>query len=294
MPLGPSTVDPLRPSAEEALAAWARRVRANREQVDRVREVDDGPDCYAPIASIFRADPRRVDDPVLAILRSLVEDGETWLDIGAGGGRYALPIALAARDVIAVEPSDGMRAVLREGIVEHGIPNVRVVEARWPSDEPVQADVALIAHVGYDVEMLGPFLDAMEAAARRRCVAVLFQRHALWTIEQLWPAVHGVARASLPALPEFLALQLARRRVFDVRLVEQAPPSYESPGQALAFARRQTWVRPDGVKDRRLQALVADRLRERDGRYAFTWQPLTIGIVTWAPARDGDDDATAR
>ncbi len=39
-------------------AAWAARVRANREQVDRVREVPDGADFYAPVTGLFRADPR--------------------------------------------------------------------------------------------------------------------------------------------------------------------------------------------------------------------------------------------
>ena len=73
--------------------AWAARVRANREQVDRVREVPDGADFYAPVTGLFRADPRRTDEPALEVLRGLVRPGETWLDIGAGAGRYALPIA---------------------------------------------------------------------------------------------------------------------------------------------------------------------------------------------------------
>ena len=74
--------------------AWAARVRANAEQVDRFREVPDGADFYAPVTGLFRADPRRTDEPVLDALLRSIEPGETWLDIGAGAGRYALPIAL--------------------------------------------------------------------------------------------------------------------------------------------------------------------------------------------------------
>ena len=51
----------------------------------------------------------------------------------------------------------------------------------------------------------------------------------------------------------------------------------------LQFARVQTWVRPDGDKDRRLQALLRERLSERDGRLAFDWTPLPLGVVTWPP-----------
>ena len=38
---------------------------------------------------------------LLDILLSLARPGETWLDIGAGAGRYALPLALHVREVIA-------------------------------------------------------------------------------------------------------------------------------------------------------------------------------------------------
>ena len=52
-------------------AAWAARVRANAEQVDRFREVPDGTDFYAPVTGLFRADPTRTDEPALdALLRA--------------------------------------------------------------------------------------------------------------------------------------------------------------------------------------------------------------------------------
>jgi len=184
--------------ADLAVAAWSAQVRANREQVDRVREVGDG-DFYASTSSLFVADPRRADadDPTLAALRGLVQPGERWLDIGAGAGRYALPIALAvgpAGEVVAVEASASMLAGLRAGMADHGIANVRIVEGRWPAvaaeiraslkdgaRPPVDGarppvDATLIAHVGYDIEEIGPFLDAMEAAADRLCVAILMDR----------------------------------------------------------------------------------------------------------------------
>ena len=76
-------------------ASWAARVRANAEQVDRFREVPDGTDFYAPVTGLFRADPTRTDEPALDALLRLVRPGERWLDIGAGAGRYALPLARA-------------------------------------------------------------------------------------------------------------------------------------------------------------------------------------------------------
>ena len=118
-------------SADRLEAAWAERVRENRDQAERFRETES-PDFYAPVSSLFVADPRRTDEPALAALLATATDDQVWLDIGSGAGRYALPLALVVREVIAVEPSAGMRGALRTGMGEHGISNVRVVAGAWP------------------------------------------------------------------------------------------------------------------------------------------------------------------
>lgn len=284
--------------ATEALADWAARVRRNREQAERVRRAEpEGGDFYAPVASWFRADPRREGDAVLDALRALVRADETVLDIGAGGGRYALPLALHARAAIAVEPSGGMRAVLREGMAAHGVANVRVVAERWPCAAPPAADVALIAHVGYDVEAIGPFLDAMEAAASRLCVAVLFSRPPPSRADPFWEAIHGEPREPLPALPQFLALQRARGRRCETRSVDAGAPLWDGVEDALRFLRQQLGVAPDGPADARLRELLPRHARiGADGRVEFARDAGALGVVSWEPgasARRGRTSARA-
>ncbi|HET9614110.1 MAG TPA: methyltransferase domain-containing protein, partial [Candidatus Limnocylindrales bacterium] len=201
-------------TAAELEAAWAERVRENRAQVDRVREVPDR-DFYAPVSSLFVADPRRTGEEALEALLALTMPGDRWLDIGAGAGRYALPLALEVAEVIAVEPSASMRNALRTGKAEHGLANLRIVAGAWPDalaelGEPPVADVGFIAHVGYDIEHIGPFLDAMERAARNRCLAMLTDRSPASVADPFWPLVHGEERVALPALPDLLELLLAR------------------------------------------------------------------------------------
>ena len=259
-------------------------MRADREQVERLREVDDPADFYAPVAERFRLDPRRTDDATLEVLRSLADSEETWLDIGAGGGRFALPIALLVREVICVEPSSGMVAVLRGGMRDSGIDNVRIVESRWPmATEAPTADVSLMAHVGYDIEDIGAFLDAAESSTRRVCVAVMGEA-AMTTVATLfWQPVHDEPRIRLPALPELLTLLLAMGRLPEVRLVDRLAPSFESLEALFAMARRQLWVRPESQKDRMLERLVRERAVQRDRRWSLGDQPARIGIVTWSP-----------
>jgi SAM-dependent methyltransferase len=280
--------NPLRANESEALAEWSRRVHANREQVNRFREVEDGTDFYGPIAARFEADPQRRDDLTLDVLLALAQPDETWLDVGAGGGRYALPLAMVVREVVALDPSAGMLEILRSSAAKHNISNVRIVQDRWPLAEPVarlgSIDVALIAHVGYDIADIGPFLQALEEVATSRCVAVMLDRPPAADANLYWPEIHGEERAALPALPEFLALQLARGRLCDVRIVPlgaSAPPDLD---HELAFARRQTWVRPGSAKDRQLEQLVRARRQARNGGSAAVSTPLRVGIVSWRPA----------
>jgi len=273
----------LRPTATEALNEWGRRVRANREQAERVREAAERADFYAPVAQVFAADPRRTDEPVLDLLRAMVQPGDKWLDIGAGGGRYSLPIALAAREVIAVEVSDAMLNVLREGAARNGIENVRVVQSRWPAAEPIEADVSLISHVGYDVEEIGPFLDAMEAATRRLCVAILLAESPAQVAARFWPQIHGEEREPLPALAEFLSLLLARGHFFDLKMLERPTQAYAAREAAATFFRQQLFIEPGGAKDQRLQSLLDAELEERDGRYGLLAGAIPLGLVTWKP-----------
>ena len=275
--------DLLRPSAAAALEAWVQRVSANREQAERVREGTPPRDFYAAIASDFRANPYRTDEPALDVLCGLVVPGETWLDIGAGGGRYALPLALRARTVTAIEPSDGMQRVLRDGMAEHGIRNVDIVTARWPMQAPPTADVALIAHLGYDIEEIGPFLDAMEASARRLCVAMLVTPSPPHPAEPFWPPIHGEPRIPLPGLAEFLVLLLARGHLFELRLLERAPLTHEDPEGPLRWLFQQLFIAPDTAKGRRLAALGRDAITCRGGRWALSWDPVPLGILTWRP-----------
>ena len=274
-------------------AAWAERVQANNDQVDRHREVPDASDFYAPVSSLFRADPTRTDEPALATLLDFVRPGETWLDIGAGAGRYALPIARALASsggsVVAVDPSTGMLEALREIAAAHAIGNVRTVEGRWPEPPVVDAagvaDVALIAHVSYDIAAIGPFVRAMEASARRLCVAVLMERQPSSIADVCWPPVWGEERVALPALPDLVELLRARGRRPVIERMEREPRRFDSRAALEGFLRRQLWVEDGSAADRRfIEALEPILVVDAEGRAGLRDQrPLPIGIVSWTP-----------
>ena len=275
-------------------ARWQARVVANKAQVDRVREVADGSDFYATVHKTFVADPARADDPVLQALLDIALPGERWLDVGAGAGRYALPIARRVGEVIAVDPSASMLGALSEGMAAHGVSNVAIHRGTWPPEDALRtvlgpdpvADVTLIAHVGYDIAEIEPFIDALEAAARRRCVAVLMEDSPASVAAPFWPPVHGEERVPLPALPEFVELVTARGTTPKVSRVHAERRRWADRAELLAFLRRQLWTSPGGPADERLVSAL-DQLTapERDGGLGIIGaRPLDIGIVTWTPA----------
>ena len=292
-------VDTAADLASVADLAWAGRVRRNREQVDRFREQPDGTDFYSAVSAIFLDDPDRTGDPVLDALRAHARPDDTWLDIGAGAGRYALPLARTVARVVAVDPSPSMLEALRESMRDHRIENLTAVEGRWPealeqgSDDlaaAVPADVSLIAHVGYDVEQIWPFVEAMERVTRRECLAVLMEGSPAMLAEPFWPEVHGERRIALPALPALVDLLAAHGRSPELRMLESRRRRWGNRSEIETYVRRQTWVAPGSAKDARMQALIDEWLVELpDGTVELSvTEPLQVGLVSWAAAAPAD------
>jgi hypothetical protein len=147
---------------------------------------------------------------------------------------------------------------------------------------PPSADVAFISHVGYDIEEIGPFLDAMEASARRLCVAVLLAEAPATMAAPAWPAIHGEERALLPALRDFLVLLLARGRLFELTLAgARMPATYAAIEDARPFVRQQLFIAEGGEKDAELARWLESR-RTPDG-IRLVDGPQAIGVVTWSP-----------
>ena len=269
----------LRPDPDALGAEWRDLVTAEREQTERLREWQE-PDYYRPVAQHFVEDPRRPGDEMLNELRSYCSSDVTWLDVGAGGGRNALPLALLSKQVIAIEPSQAMREVLSDVARDAGIDNVEVLPLRWPEgSDKVQVDYSLMAHVGYDIVEINPFLEALERSTRKRCFASMMAHAPSSGYETLWQEVHGEPRYTLPAMREFLHLLLARGAAPDVRIYARDVAPHE-PDDIRASARRRLWLTEGSEKDRKLQRLIDEEL-SRGTR--ILQRRLIVSLISWEP-----------
>ncbi len=285
--------------ADLVAARWAARVRANREQVERVREVPDGVDFYAPVSRLFRDDPDRTGDDVLETIAGYLRPDDVVLDVGAGAGRYALPLARRVREIVALDPSTAMLDALGADAATHGITNVRTVSGRWPLSRSdwlaaaVAPDVTLVAHLGYDVEWIGPFIDELEERTARTCLFVLLDRTPSSAAAPFWPVVHGEDRVELPALDDLVELLRTRGTRPDVTLLERKARAYPTFDDLRASVERQLWVAPGGERHERFLRELRARAVERDGGWALPSQPAHVGVVAWSPPPQPRDETDA-
>ncbi|GAT70553.1 methyltransferase [Planomonospora sphaerica] len=201
------------------------------------------------------ADP---EGPTLARVAEALPPGGSVLDVGAGTGAASLPLArlddagpgtgppptrpspagtaggAVRRDraqesgtrlgeLIAVDTSAAMLAELAARAGSLGVP-VRPVTGRWPdvAGETPAADVAVAAHVVYNVPDLAAFLTALTGHARRRVVLELTHRHPMSWLSPLWARFHGLIRPERPVADDVAAL--ARRLGYGVRQEERPAP----------------------------------------------------------------------
>jgi SAM-dependent methyltransferase len=158
-------------------------------------------------------------DTLPSALAALVRADDESMDIGAGTGRHVVPLARLCRRVIAIEPSEAMRARLEARVREEALTNVEVLADRFPTESAPTADLVFASHVLYGVDDAPAFLCAMDRCARRTAALLLGLsappdvltplRHALGLSVPRYPAalealalLHQLGmRASLVMLP---------------------------------------------------------------------------------------------
>lgn len=187
----------------ESARAYSALVEAAIEQGARLGTRQADP--WAARAASFRLDPRRDLEANTAAVVDLIEPGDVVADIGGGAGRIGLPVALHCRELLNVEPSAAMRREFEASALEAGIQNARSIERGWPAAAAdLEADVLMLANVTYMVRDIVPFVEALDAAARRRVMI------SVWSIAPpnhgavVFELLHGEPQQRVPSYRELL------------------------------------------------------------------------------------------
>jgi SAM-dependent methyltransferase len=178
---------------------WIEMVRENRS----VPGFKSGADLWEKkkVAEEYRAPTARVN-ATLALLP--LTPGISVLDIGAGPGTLALPLARQVRSVTVVEPAAGMVSVIKDKIDTEGCRNLRVVQKRWEDVVPAR-DLdgpydLVIASFSLGMEDLAGALEKMDAVSSGSIHLFWFADVPGWERQYLevWPSLHAAPYRPVP------------------------------------------------------------------------------------------------
>lgn len=86
-------------------------------------------------------------DKVIAVMEPILKECKSALDIGAGAGALALPLAKRLEKVTAVEPAPAMARVLKEEAALQGLENLNIIELPWDESNVGGHDIIICANL---------------------------------------------------------------------------------------------------------------------------------------------------
>lgn len=261
-------------------AHWRALHAARVEQDTRLRERED--DFWGNYAARFA---RGIDapDPIRDLLLTMIAPGERVLDVGAGSGRYAIPFAARAGEVIAVEPSQGMAHALEHEAQQRGITTIRVLQSDWLTADAPQADVVICAHVVYFISEIEAFIQKLVQHARRLCaIAVRVDQRNL-ALSPLFEQVWGEPEQPEPSFIELYNLLYGMGIVAEVAIRRGGggPGSFASWEEAETSAFRSIGPRDEATRERVRAYLRRRMLPQPNGGFTFPEGSPRVALISW-------------
>lgn len=177
-----------------------------------------------PVA-MFTVDDEVPDSPSHRIAREALPAGGSVLDVGSGGGRASMALVPPAGSLVAVDHQQGMLDAFADAATRRGVVHHQFL-GDWPdvADDVPECDVVVCHHVAYNVPGIVPFLQALDAHARRRVVVELPLHHPLTHMNPLWKRFWDLDRPTGPTAHDLVAI--AGDLGFDARIEVWEDPSW--------------------------------------------------------------------
>lgn len=208
-------------------------------------------------------------DFLVSLLKSLPEP--TLLDIGAGSGKWTVPLAPYCRHVTAVEPSPAMHTRLTQHLRARSLAHVSVVPETWPCPGVPAHDVTLCSHAMYGFNDFAGFVRGVQAVTRHTCVWLMRAPPLDGIMAEAARRVQGhpydsvnfhIAINALLQMGLFPNVRMEDPRTWD-------PWEHGSVAEALTEVKRRLRLYDDTTHDAFLNDLLERRLIRRGGRYVW-------------------------
>lgn len=275
------------------VAHWKELVEGREAQAERVRQgqgIEAGGGYWDQRAAGFREGVQARSgetEEVLGVIAPFLTPESTVLDVGAGVGRYTVPLAQRVKRVIAVEPSGGMRRYLEQDAKAAGATNIVVVPATWEQASVDPCDVVLCSHVVYFIANIKGFLEKVPDTCRGHCVMAVRTNQRDAQLRVLWELIHKEPRVPEPGLMDlYNALYQVLGVTANVQIVtygsgRNALGSFESPEEALPEVCRQVLIAEGSDEEEQALAYLKERMVVQDGKWVLPGPGVSNAVVWW-------------
>lgn len=256
---------------------WSARWRQIVEDRATLASGHSDPGYWDRRAGSFARSTHRRADEFLQVIEPFLGPGKTLIDVGAGTGRHATPLAEKLEWVTAVEPSEGMRS--------HIPPrdNMTVIASTWEDAEVAPADLVICCHVLYGVAEPVPFIAKMNTSARERVFIMMRESELPHPSRELRKRLIGDEGPRLPRFSELFMLLLQMGIAPDVRYVRYPMVNrYAGMEEALQDCRA---AFGEGWDEAAATKVLEEVLRRDGGELVYDGGATLSGVAHWQPSK---------
>jgi SAM-dependent methyltransferase len=222
-------------------------------------------------------------DPLLDFILKEVDDETTILDIGAGSGRWAIPLAGIAKSVTAIEPSESMIDNLLENIALAELNNIHINRSSWEDAVVEPHKIAVCSHAMYASPDLASFVRKMEHNNTGTCYLAIRLPPAHGIIGELSLGIYGRQHDSPNAIIAYNALY--SMGIYASILVEKDIYCWRDNTfeEAFARAKRHLRLQSSATHDKLIRDTLTRRLSMENNNYVWP-DGMRSALLWWSPS----------
>lgn len=225
---------------------------------------------------------RERPDPLLDFILQSIDGNVTVLDIGAGNGRWAIPLAKRAKTVTAIEPDREMVELLKENMKDSK-GNIKIIRSSWEEAQVEAHDIVVCAHAMYSSPDLALFTNKMDHYARKSCYLSIRLPPADGVIGKLSHAIYGRLYDSANAVIAYNALYSLG--IYANVLVENEiyPWVNSTFEEAFLRAKRHLHLESANVHDKLIRDTLGKSLIPAEEGYIWP-DGMRSALLWWSPS----------